>query len=168
MINNSVLSHAINEEFPNSVSKRAGDRRYTYVYGIAKGTADQSSLEVDLIRKNQYLQQQVEQLQQRVIQLEQESALARKLDDQIQSLLRPDMMSYHGPDTVAHLESFSLDNCITEFKDNAPDVVELIRQLGNCSRHEGDEDGEDSDAGDKHLRNATLRLTTVLCTLLKC
>ena len=40
-------------------------------------------------------------------------------------------------------------------------VVELIYQLRNCSRHEGDKD-------DEHSHAATLKSVTALSTLLKC
>lgn len=161
VVNTSSLSHALNDVFSNSESKRAGVKRQSYVYGLEKDTTHLSPLEVAL-RNNSHLQQQVEQLQQKVLQLEQESALAKKLNAQMKSIVHTDMMCYHGPDTVGHLESFSLDECIAEFRVHAPDVVDLIGKLGNCSRHD---DGED---GDEHSHIATLRLTTVLCTLLKC
>ena len=126
VVSNSMLSDAIRTQFPHSSRKRAGDHRHTYVHGIEKGEAN------PLEAANHALQQQVRQLEQRVHQLEQESALARKLSQQMQSLVNLDMQSYHGPDTVAHLENFSIDDCIAEFQANAPDVVELVRQLGDC------------------------------------
>ena len=75
-----------------------------------------------------------DELRQRIVELEHQS------DDQMQALLGPNLHSYHGPDTIEHLKSFSLDAISAEFSANTPDVVELIHQLGNCSRHEGDED----------------------------
>ena len=81
-----------------------------------------------------------------------------ELDDQIQALLGQNLHSYHGPDTIEHLKSLSLGAISAKFSANAPDVVELIHQLGNCSRHEGDED-------DEHSHAATI---IALSTLLKC
>ena len=97
-------------------------------------------------------------LRQRIVELEHKSP---ELDDQIQALLGQNLHSYHGPDTIEHLKSFSLNAISAEFSANAPDVVELIHQLGNCSRHEGHED-------DEHSRPATLKSITALSTLLKC
>lgn len=160
-ISNIALARAIRDEFPNAVNKKAGDKRHTFVYGIEKDSTDpdiQSSL-AEALRKNDCLEQQVQQLQQK---LEHESALAKQLDDQMQSLLNPNLLAYHGPDSIEHLRGFSMDSIIEEFTMNAPDVMDLIQQLGNCSRH------GDSDAGGDHLRIATLRSATALCTLLKC
>ena len=80
-----------------------------------------------------------------------------ELDDQMQALLGPNLQ-LPCPDTIEHLKSFSLDTISAEFSANTPDVVELI---GNCSRHEGNEDDEHSDAD-------TLKSITALSTLLKC
>ncbi len=161
VVSSTALSQAIREEFPNSVSRRVGDKRYTYVYGIDKDEDPQSLLELTL-KRNRDLEREVQELKQKVVQLEQESAHAQNSDDQMQSLLRPDRLCYHGPDTIEHLESFSLDAIIIEFSATAPDVMELVRQLGNCSRH------DNSDAGDELSRIATLRSTMALCTLVKC
>ena len=51
-----------------------------------------------------------------------------ELDDLMQG---PNLHSYHCPDTIEDLKSFSLDAMSAEFSANAPDVVELIHQLGN-------------------------------------
>ena len=80
----------------------------------------------------------------------------------MQSLLNPNMLAYHGPDTIAHLQGFSIDSIIEEFTTKAPDVMDLIRQLGNCGRFEG------TDSDDEKVRAATLRTATSLCAILKC
>lgn len=163
-VSNFSLARAIKDEFPNAVSKKAGDKRHIYIYGIEKGTTVpdlQLSLDTAL-RRNEHLEQEVRQLKQKVAELQHESALAKKLDDQMQSLVNPNMLAYHGPDTIAHLQCFSLDSMMDEFIVNAPDVMDLIRHLGKCDRYES------GDAGEEHLRIATLRSVTALCTLLKC
>lgn len=155
-VSSGALSHAIREEFPNSVNKRVGEKRHTYIYGIDKEDCP-SPLEVALER-NRDLEREVELLKQKIVVLENGSA--QKLESQMQSLLRPDLLCYHGPDSIGHLEHFSLDTLIEECKVNAPDVLDLIKTLGNCSRHD--------DESDEHLQIATLRSTMALCTLLKC
>ena len=109
---------------------------------------------------NECLQQQLQQLQQRVEELEhhQHSSLSiQTLDDQMQILLHPDKITFHGPDTVDHFQNFSLDAVIAELRANAPDVVDMFQQLGNYDRFEDDE----------FARITQLRSTTALCTLLK-
>ena len=156
-VSNCALSQAIREGFPESESKRVGDKRHTYIYGIERDEDPQSPLEIAL-KRNRELEREVDQLQQKVTQLESH----QKLDDQMQSLLRPDMLCYHGPDTIGHLEGFSLDSLIAECTSNAPDVMELLQQLGNCGRHNDDQEE------DEHTQISTIRSTTALCTLLKC
>lgn len=151
-----ILSHAIREEFPDTVSKKIGKNRHTYVYGIEKSS---QSLQAAL-KRNEVLQKQVQELEQRVAELEHTSTLAQTLDQQMTTLLHPDMASYHGPDTVDHLKRFSLDAVMTEFSSHAPDIVDLLSQLGGCNRF--DDEGDSDPA-----RIATLRSTTALCTLMK-
>ena len=67
--------------------------------------------------------------------LEEKSMLSQTLDSEMQSLLHADRVSYHGPDTVEHLKSFSLDAVMTELRAHAPDVVELLSQLGHIISH---------------------------------
>lgn len=66
-----------------------------------------------------------------MVKLEKES-LINKLDDQMQSLLNPKTLAFYGPESVGHLQSFSLTV-------NTPDVIDLIQQLGNCSKHDEDD-----------------------------
>ena len=51
---------------------------------------------------------------------------------QMEAMLNPDNIVYHGPDTVEHLEHFSMGDIISEFKQNAPQVHELFQSLGRC------------------------------------
>ena len=66
--------------------------------------------------------------------------------------------SFHGPDTVDHFHSFSLDAVITGLRTAAPDVVEWFQQLAKVTRFEDDDDLS---------RIVRMRSTTALCTLLK-
>ncbi len=103
--------------------------------------------------KNEVLERQVEELKKKVAELEQKWSIGQHLDEQVQTLLCPKMVSYHGPNTVDHLTNFSLDVVMAELRANAPDVVQLLSHLARCERfEEGNGDG-DSDQG--HL--ATLQ-----------
>ena len=153
-----LLSKAIENEFPSTTKKKVGKNRHTYVYGMEEQST--STLQAALER-NAVLQTQVEELQQRVAELEKKSTFA--LDQEMEALLCPDMVVYHGPDTVDHLKSFSLDAVVAEMRDNAPDALELVSQLGGCSRF----DAGEGDAESEPARIARLRAVTALCTLLK-
>ena len=164
VVSNFALARSIRKEFPNAISKKAGDKRQMYVYGMEKASAGLVELDRALIR-NEQLEKQLQELQQRVDQLEKEKESLisiGKFEGQMQSLLNPNLTVYHGPDTTAHLQAFSLDSLIQEFTANAPDVMDLIQHLGNCGRYGG------SDADDYNLSTVTQRTVTSLCTLLKC
>ena len=112
------------------------------------------------LKRNEELELQVQALKKKVAQLEREST-STKLVHQMQAMVNPNLLAHHGPDTITHLQGFSLDSIIEEFSVNAPDVLDLVRKLGNCSRL-GD------DGNEEHLNIATLPSATALCTLLKC
>ena len=110
---------------------------------------------------NECLRQQLQQVQQQFeeLKLEQQTSTAiQKLDDQMQTLLQPNMCTFHGPNTVDHFHSFSLDTVIAELHTTAPDVVELFKQLSKGDRFENDKELS---------RLVQTRSTTALCTLLK-
>ena len=67
------------------------------------------------------------------------ASLTKKLGQQMKSLANPSFHIHHGPDTVAHLQSFSLESILQELSANAPDVLELIEQLGDCGRCDHDD-----------------------------
>ena len=47
--------------------------------------------------------------------------------------------AYHGPDTVGHFYSFSIDHVISELHTHAPDVFRLFNLIGKVERHEDSE-----------------------------
>ena len=155
----SVLSRAIKTEFPESISKKSGKSRHVHIYGLETSRGQKHSLEAVLI-KNEELEKEVLELKQKVAELEQKCSLAQTLDNQMQALLHPTMASYHGPNSIDHFTSFSLNTLMEELRANAPDVVELLSHLARCERF----DNEKTD--DSHSI-AVLRSTTALCTLLK-
>ena len=44
--------------------------------------------------------------------------------------------AYHGPDTVDHFNSFTIDRVISELNTHAPDVFRLFNLIGNVDHHE--------------------------------
>ena len=163
------VSNALSKEFPMSVSKKVGEKKHKYIYGVdisevggttVSSTSHVMALEQSLAqerRMNASLRQEVLQLQQQLREVQMSSISVVKLVDQMQTLLRPDKETCHGPDTVHHFETFSLDAVIAELHAHAPDVVQLFQQLGRCDRFSDDE----------LLRTSELRSMTALCTLLK-
>ena len=68
------------------------------------------------------------------------------------SLINPSNVAFHGPDTVEHLESFSVDSIVGEFKECCPDILEIFHSLGKSS---------DDDP------NREAKIVTSLCILMK-
>ena len=66
--------------------------------------------------------------------------------------MNPHHLVFHGPDTVEHLEHFSIDDVVSEFKQHAPDLHEVFQSLGKSS---------DDDP------NREIKIFTSLCTLIK-
>ena len=66
--------------------------------------------------------------------------------------------AYHGPDTVGHFYSFSIDHVISELHTHAPDVFRLFNLIGKVERHEDSE----------HTKVAQLQSVSSLLNLLKC
>ena len=174
-ISSYVVSNAITKEFPTSISKKLGEKKHKYVYGIAINPEAGGDTTTDLASKvlsleqslqqermmKEHLWQQLQQLQQEFeeLKLQQQASLsAQHLDDQMQKLLRPDKSTFHGPDTVDHFQRFSLDAVIAELHTYAPDVGNLFQKLAK-----GDRFNED----DELSRVVQMRSTTAVCTLLK-
>ena len=110
----------------------------------------EKALNAKLIERTQVLEAHTQQLEQRVHQLEQQQSL-QSLRRQMNSLMNPSNVAFHGPDTVEHLESFSVDSIVGEFKECCPDI-EIFRSLGKSS---------DDDP------NREAKIVTSLCILMK-
>lgn len=70
------------------------------------------------------------------------------------ALAVPSHLTYHGPDTVGHLDAFSVDNIIAEFRQHCPDLLALLQYVGNSSND------------DDPIKQA--QITTCLSILMKC
>ena len=42
---------------------------------------------------------------------------------------------FHGPDTVEHFNTFSVDGVVRDLQSDAPDVYQLFQILGNTQRN---------------------------------
>ena len=152
--NDRKVSQAIAQAFTNSQSRKSGSAHNRYIYGIETKAVDLDTKH-PLAQENKQLQKQVQELQRRVLELEQfQVAGQQKLDDQMQCLLHPSNVVFHGPDTVEHFDNFSIDNILSELKVKAPDVVDLFQTLSRCNQT----DEED------YQKLVQLRMITSLCT----
>ena len=46
---------------------------------------------------------------------------------------------YHGPNTVENFHNFSIESVISELQKHAPDVFQLLQQLGKTGDHDSEE-----------------------------
>ena len=97
------------------------------------------------------------ELEKRVADLEKNLSHKDELDTQMQSLLHYGNTVFHGPNSIDHFNSFSLEEILREMRTSAPDVISLFSTLGRSDRH---------DDTDTHLLTQ-LRVMSSLCTLLK-
>ena len=103
-----VVSDAISKEFPTSLGKKVGEKRHKYIYGIEinryveSGTTPHWTLQVTALEQslqqermtNECLWQQLQQVKQQLeeLKLQQQTSLTlHKLDDQMQTLLQPNV-----------------------------------------------------------------------------
>ena len=81
---------------------------------------------------NIQLTEKVKELECRIHQLEhaQSAFSPDNLLLELDALTLPHIAAYHGPDTVEHLERFSMDTITAEFVQHAPHLYQLLCQLG--------------------------------------
>ena len=155
-----MVSQAISQAFPQSISKRHGKKQQKYLSGIDIRHLDeceQPSLD-SLVAENQELKARVQQLETRIAELEKRLGSREDLDSQMQRALEPSNAVYHGPNSIEHFESFSVDQLFEELRERAPDVFSLFSALARVDHHDENQDSS-------HLTQ--LRVLTSLCTLLK-
>ena len=73
-------------------------------------------------------------------------------------MLNPSRMVYHGPDTLEHFHSFSVDEVLSEVRTHAPDVLRLFQLIGKSDRHDDPESA----------RVSQITLMSSMVTLMKC
>ena len=170
--NSRMVSETVRSAIPQSSSKQHGKYHTTYVHGIEANEPDladpDSTLLVSLKQSLEAEKAKNDQLVLNTRKLEEENATLRGLlaiafqphviESQVQSMMNSARSAYHGPDTVDHFNSFSIDHVISELHTHAPDVFRLFNLIGNVDRH------EDAD----NTKIAQLRSVSSLLNLLKC
>ena len=89
------------------------------------------------------MQNRIEDLERQIAQLQKHidsfsCVQSPSLESQVEGLLSSQNAVYHGPDTVTNFNDFSMDHVITEFKKQAPDVWQLLNNLGNTGQFSED------------------------------
>ena len=178
-LSNYQVSQAITTAFPNTFSRLSTHSRTKHIFGLEEITDKPCSSDdihsIDLEAENrrlrlqvddqqlrlQVMQNRIDELERQVAQLQKHidsSAQSPSLESQIGSLLSSQNTAFHGPDTITHFNDFSMDHVITEFKNQAPDVWQLLNNLGNTGRFSED---------NEQRQLAQLRIVSCLSTLLK-
>ena len=113
-------------------------------------------------KRNEELLSRVQHLERENAELRQAALNPQVLESQLQQLMNPSRSAYHGPDTVAHLECFSIDGIISDFRTHCPDVFELFNLLGRADRCD-----DPSNTRVTRLKAVMSLLTTLKCRSVK-
>lgn len=168
LYNSRIVSERIKEAFPFSYTKKVGQARQTYVFGIkpvvfqaattgSSSACERSPIIEQLTEDNQQLQQRVKELEEKLAQFE---ARHTHLDEQIGELTAGNSLLHHGPDSIKNFEEFEILDMVAEMKTKAPDVYALFSSLARVDRHMSDSEDEPRVADD-------LIVLTSVSTLLK-
>ena len=151
--NSKMVSDILNAAFPNTKRKPVGKAQLMHVFEIEEvqgGDQGSSALQRVLELENDLRRER--EKNELELQLEQYQVFCDTLNHQLDAVMNPRHLVFHGPDTVEHLEHFSIDSIISEFKQHAPYLHEMFQSLGKSS---------DDDP------NREIKITTALCTLVK-
>lgn len=142
--NTLAVSQAIKKAFPNTESNACGKANHRSVFGLQEqesSTHKPSNLDMlehermrnrDLETRLIETEKKVHQLEMRVQELETTTYTPAILDAQMDQAVNSHFQIYHGPDSVAHLEDFSVERMIAEVNQQAPDVLQLLSMLGRA------------------------------------
>ena len=158
------MSETVRAAFPRSESKQHGRSHSQYIHGIEENEIQatdhagiMSLLEAERM-KNQELLSRVQHLEQENADLRSVVLQPAVLESQLQQVMNPAHPVYHGPDTVAHFDSFSIDGIINDLRMHCPDVFRLFNTLGTVDRC--------NDTSSTQV--SQLKAVTSLLALLKC
>ena len=161
----------LEQAFPDSVNERT-----TYVCGVkpshvVPSTPGSSALppalepssshpatdHESLRRENAELKQRVSDVEAELESLRQSSIPLAVIESQANHLISCTSIS-DGPDTLEHLQSFSVHAILEDVKREAPDMLRLFQIMGNSGRNTSD--------GDVGLAVEQLKGLVSICTLL--
>lgn len=148
----------------------AATDRTTYMYGVrlrsSSGTsshllASQQAFEPSavslLTSENAKLKEKISNLESRLECMDQSSLMIANNESQTEQLISRSCIS-DGPNTIEHINSFSISAMLDDIKAKAPDLLQLFQTLGKTCRNLSE-----SDLG---LAVEQLKAFVSLCTLL--
>ena len=101
----------------------------------------QSSLDTaSLLARNQELERQIKHLEEK-IENQQAVISVHQLQQEVALLVHSDRQMIHGPDTLEHFRSFSLEQVSSEVQSGAPMLYELMQTLDDTRRNVADDEG---------------------------
>ena len=134
------VSDAIKAVFPDTQSRPVGKSRQKHIFGLEKATNTAGAADDKLM-----LLRRIHDLEERVRQLENEKEKVCVLESRVKvleaerssfsfsseflSLLQPQNAIYHGPDTIFHFQSFSMDAIVAEIQQSAPHLFGLLKSM---------------------------------------
>lgn len=172
------VAKLLTSTFPSSEPKRdtKGKKEMFYI-GVERGSSESmsrssmSSQEVTILpmdvqlsherAKNQMLTARIHQLEEelqsvRQVTSQSSTALVPVIKDEFSLLLSEGGMLCFGPDSLEHLDSFSLAGIIHNVRETAPNLYSLLCDLGDTSRNARDE---------VTTTHEEIKVLTSLCTL---
>lgn len=164
-----IVSETVRTAFPRSESKQHGRSHSRYIHGIEENQCDptdSSSSAMVLLeaerRKNESLLSRIRLLEQENTELRRTALQPDLLENQLQQVMNSSRSVYHGPDSVAHFDSFSIDGVISELRTHCPDVFQLFNALGRIERCD-----DPCSAQVAQLRSVSSLLTIIKCRSVK-
>ena len=145
-LSNYQVSQAITAAFPNTSSCLGTHTRTKHIFGLEEITDTPCSSSDDLEAENRQLRLQVDDQQVRLQVMqnwidELERQVAQLQENVASSARSPCLEPQIGiisecsiSDTITHFNDFSMDHVIAEVKNQAPDVWQLLNNLGNTGK----------------------------------
>ena len=107
-----------------STTQKHGKSRHKYMHGLDVNELDPTSSHVE------ELQSYIKQLEGQIAkpeQIQQATVSPETIDTQVKRMLNPSLATYHGPDTLDHFQSFSIDDVIKEVHTHSPELLCLFQ-----------------------------------------
>ena len=110
-----------------------------HVYGLEEIQEGQQSSDIlqrisALLREREKNAKLLECVHELELQLEQyQKVSCDTLNCQLDVVMNPCHLVYHGPNTVEHLAHFSIDSVVSELQQHVPDLHEMFQSLGKSS-----------------------------------
>lgn len=155
--NSLTVSKMIRKAFPNAESRPFGRGHQRYFFGLQEleqahcsSTDDLSKeelrlkLEEERSRRTE-LELKLKVAEEKVHEMERTMFTSTSLERQLDTITTPCFKIYHGPDSVSHFDDFSIDSMISEVKQHAPDLLQLLSSLGRAPTLMGQPSVEDAD-----------------------